>query len=113
MKIYWLRDEQWRPVTCVAYEELGDIVVFQLATWNPIDNLSKKIGRMIATKRLAESRHLFTVPRNGHVKRAIMEVIAVGAVRMPNRARQAASQWLKYEDTMSEWVEKIANSHAL
>ena len=113
MKFYWLRDEEWRPVTCIAYNDENPYEVeFQLATWNPLDNLSKDMGRMIAAGRLASRKGVFVVPHNGHVKRAIIEAIAADSGH-PNRARKAASMWLSYENSMDEFIELIANSNAV
>jgi hypothetical protein len=120
MKIFYLRNENNVPIACVASERgwdekigldagLVDIlstetINFAVSTRNPLDELSKKLGRHIATERLRLGKHV-TMTKSIHVKRDIVAFIADPVNGYPLRTQDAARHWLQ-----AHWANQVSEN---
>jgi len=120
-RIYYLRDQQKRPVACIASlrDATTDRVSFAVSTHNPLDPYSRKLGRAIALGRLATKPT--TLATNAHILSAIIRYLAHAPVErfggrvwteVPWRTRKAALRWLNHRAWLARQDEICACGHA-
>lgn len=90
VNFYYVRDEQRKPIACIAYKREGDDkVVFGLSTHNPVDDFNREIARHIAQARLENERTARVLLLVG--KTPVTRVLewARGAEAVPKRTARA------------------------
>ncbi len=63
MKIVYVRTESGFPVGCIATERKGDIILFGVSSYNPLDKFSKSEARKQAADRLSSDPHWVPVAK--------------------------------------------------
>lgn len=96
VRFTYVRDKNRRPVGCVAFtlDRETNVVSWATSTHNPADTFDKKVGRKIATLRLANpNQFLFNKETySNNIITALLEQIANNK-NEPNRLRRQANRF--------------------
>jgi len=105
-RIMFLRDNQFRPVGCLAIsvDRKNHRLNYQFSVLNPVDSFDRKTARVLALGRLLDSPISLPLARGKEVNMhdvsfAVMSHLAKS--NAPNRAVKAAKLWLEMSAVMT------------
>lgn len=101
MHVFWLRDRNRKPVTCVATQLEGRTLKYALATHNPHDKFNRATGRQKAVGRLSAIKNppvTIVLPDDADPKETVLRSIITDQHNGPlthNVAREAIDAMLR------------------
>ena len=96
--VMYLRAPDGSPIGCVAFNQDGIYLDYQVSVINPIDKFNREVSRSLAVGRLLSQPHtayLSSANASKHdLIRKVMQTIE-RVPELPSRARRAAHRWLR------------------